>query len=661
MFRATRYAGLRGILSQRSATVSLFGSSAPTCSPQVKPRIDLDPALQNLLRDVDMSLGGKRRSRGPHAPLKRELEEFPEVYQDTLVSDVTISEPADIESQEEEVGRKSPAAEFGSRSIGAVVLPLELQNSINLIISEGDKRQLRNDAKRLFQDQNHEGGFENKWDADYDKKYSTWGQGQRHADRDGSAFASVALPAHFSAITAVMDHVKRRLEPEWRVERIIDWGAGTGSGLWSGAYAFQEPHTPAEQKEPIDLIIANTTVRHYLGIDKREGLVTVGKRLLRDIDAGPLRVSWQKSFREEDIIPRSEGHYTVAISAFMLTSLPTYIGRKALIKEMWSSGAHVLVIIDHNTKQGFESIAEARDYLLDVGRKENNDPETADWDIRGSHVVAPCPHDRACPLNFPGDMKLVCGFSQRLQRPSFVRRTKHSGQGHEDMGYSYIVVRRGPRPSDPGTAVGRVGPVGRIALEKELESQIPVKELVLHSELESARPAEELDSSVDEDPTEIQASEEPATPAALDAALRLEAYHWPRLVFPPLKKSGHIILDGCTPEGKIMRMTVPRSQGKQPFYDARKSGWGDIFPHAPKNPPQVRYQPQRVNDKEARVRGADIGKRGEKEKVKGANYESLAVDLNKKRKKSKRDKLAYKQQSEATNYDESEAIDYDDR
>lgn len=49
----------------------------------------------------------------------------------------------------------------------------------------------------------------------------------------------------------------------------------------SGAYAFQEPHTSEGPKEVIDLAISNTTVRHYLGIDKREGLVTVGKRLLR--------------------------------------------------------------------------------------------------------------------------------------------------------------------------------------------------------------------------------------------------------------------------------------------------------------------------------------------------------------------------------------------
>jgi ribosomal protein RSM22 (predicted rRNA methylase) len=41
-------------------------------------------------------------------------------------------------------------------------------------------------------------------------------------------------------------------------------------------------------------------------------------------------------------------------------------------------------------------------------------------------------------------------------------------------------------------------------------------------------------------------------------------------------------------------MTVPKSQGKQQYYDARKSSWGDIFPHEPKNPPQVRYNSAKV-------------------------------------------------------------------
>lgn len=36
-------------------------------------------------------------------------------------------------------------------------------------------------------------------------------------------------------------------------------------------------------------------------------------------------------------------------------------------------------------------------------------------------------------------------------------------------------------------------------------------------------------------------------------------------------------------------MTFPRSQGKQIYYDARKSSWGDIFPHAPKHQPIPRF------------------------------------------------------------------------
>ncbi len=43
----------------------------------------------------------------------------------------------------------------------------------------------------------------------------------------------------------------------------------------------------------------------------------------------------------------------------------------------------------------------------------------------------------------------------------------------------------------------------------------------------------------------------------LQDQLRREAYQWPRLVFPPLKKSGHIILDACTAEGMSHHLVYP--------------------------------------------------------------------------------------------------------
>jgi len=47
------------------------------------------------------------------------------------------------------------------------------------------------------------------------------------------------------------------------------------------------------------------------------------------------------------------------------------------------------------------------------------------------------------------------------------------------------------------------------------------------------------------------------SPENIEGSLRKSAYHWPRLVFPPLKRSGHIILDSCTPNGRMFQIQVP--------------------------------------------------------------------------------------------------------
>ena len=90
---------------------------------------------------------------------------------------------------------------------------------------------LHHDATRLFA-QGTEGTNEPGWNASYDAHYKSSRKARLHADRDGTAFASVALPSHYSVVYAVLNHVKQRLGPEWTVDRVIDWGSGTGTGLW---------------------------------------------------------------------------------------------------------------------------------------------------------------------------------------------------------------------------------------------------------------------------------------------------------------------------------------------------------------------------------------------------------------------------------------------
>jgi ribosomal protein RSM22 (predicted rRNA methylase) len=148
---------------------------------------------------------------------------------------------------------------------------------------------------------------------------------------------------------------------------------------------------------------------------------------------------------------------------------------------------------------------------------------------------------------------MTCGFIQRLQLPSFVRLTQHSKDGHGDIKYSYLVIKRGIRPQPVQATIGRIGEVGRRALEKERRLEKTLKEL---KELNESGDADALTvssecSSLDDDTHGKNFSDKSYDMNQVEEHLRQESYHWPRLVLPPLKRGGHVIIDGCMPEGFI--------------------------------------------------------------------------------------------------------------
>jgi hypothetical protein len=131
-----------------------------------------------------------------------------------------------------------------------------------------------------------------------------------------------------------------------------------------------------------------------------------------------------------------------------------------------------------------------------------------------------------------------------MERPPFVRRTKHSGVGHEDIGYAYVVIRRGPRPTIPDVKVGRLGEVGKRQMQFE-EAKHPIVELDLDDGKPRAPPEPAVASTSPEETIEPHGR----NPAEIDSLLKTEAFHWPRLVFPPIKRSGHVVMDVCAPSG----------------------------------------------------------------------------------------------------------------
>ncbi|KAM0682330.1 37S ribosomal protein S22 [Mitosporidium daphniae] len=66
--------------------------------------------------------------------------------------------------------------------------------------------------------------------------------------------------------------------------------------------------------------------------------------------------------------------------------------------------------------------------------------------------------------------------------------------------------------------------------------------------------------------------------------------NWPRIIVGPNKLKKRVVLDLCTPEGTLQRHQIPKSCGREQYYDARKSQLGDLWPyHPPTLKPHIHY------------------------------------------------------------------------
>ena len=81
------------------------------------------------------------------------------------------------------------------------------------------------------------------------------------------------------------------------------------------------------------------------------------------------------------------------------------------------------MIVEPGTPAGYERILAARARLIELGRV----------------IVAPCPHQAACPMP-PG--KDWCHFGARVNRSALHRRVKDADLSYEDEKFSYVVAVR---------------------------------------------------------------------------------------------------------------------------------------------------------------------------------------------------------------------------
>jgi len=114
------------------STSRSFASSATRPGhAQPRKRLDLDPSLEALLKDVDMSLMSQKHM---NEVAHKELDVLPTKFvEDDHEEELDVGNE-DRPDDQYSGRRKSPAAQFGSQHIGAVVVPMDLQRAIGKLV-----------------------------------------------------------------------------------------------------------------------------------------------------------------------------------------------------------------------------------------------------------------------------------------------------------------------------------------------------------------------------------------------------------------------------------------------------------------------------------------------------------------------------------------------
>jgi ribosomal protein RSM22 (predicted rRNA methylase) len=226
------------------------------------------------------------------------------------------------------------------------------------------------------------------------------------SETDALAYALARMPATYAAVIASLNALQD-IRSDFAPQSLLDVGAGPGTASWAAAEAFP---TLAS----FTLLDTNPALRR-LALEFADGSSRLS---VANYELGPARALLAKA-HEADLV----------IASYLIGELSDS-ERGDLAKAMWAKTRDTLVVVEPGTPTGYARIIAARAHLI----------------AAGAHVAAPCPHDRACPLQSPD----WCHFAQRLPRSRAHKVIKSAELPFEDEKFSYVVLTRTPvaqRPS----------------------------------------------------------------------------------------------------------------------------------------------------------------------------------------------------------------------
>lgn len=231
--------------------------------------------------------------------------------------------------------------------------------------------------------------------------YRSGGTSKPIADaRDALAYALARMPATYAAVSACVTAL-HEARAGFQPASMIDAGAGPGTASWAAAGAFPS-------LSEFLLLDANAALA-----DLARTLMTVDERLSH---AG-LRIGEVRQLLTSS--PASD----LVVASYLIGELDEQ-PRTDLAELMWERTRDTLLVVEPGTPAGYRRVIDLRARLV----------------AKGAHVLAPCPHEAACPLVAPD----WCHFAQRLPRSRDHMLLKDAGVPFEDEKFSYVALSRVP-------------------------------------------------------------------------------------------------------------------------------------------------------------------------------------------------------------------------
>lgn len=227
--------------------------------------------------------------------------------------------------------------------------------------------------------------------------------------QDVLAYVASRSPATYAAVFSALAQVKERL-PSWHPVSLVDVGAGPGTAMWAATDLWPE--------------ISGITL-----VEADADMMALGRRLAeRSPHESVQQANWiQEDLTEElDLPPQG-----LVVASYVMGEMPIH-AQRTVVRRLWEMTEGTLVIVEPGTPTGFSHIRDLRAELVAMG----------------GTMIAPCPHDRECPMG-EGNW---CHFSERVARSRAHRQLKGAELPYEDEKFSYVAASR-----TPGLAIsGRV-------------------------------------------------------------------------------------------------------------------------------------------------------------------------------------------------------------